>query len=121
MYYCVAKTTGRRTSLNTTSEDEARQIIEAKNNSVRQPILNLQIAKAYIAGSNGGINTRTWQQAIEALTNAKQGANKDRWLRWRCIAPETYRATINSSAARSGSGPAVACMPRNITLRSARS
>ena len=45
MFYCVDKTTGKRTSLQTTNKDEAQQIIEAKNNSVRQPVLNLQIAK----------------------------------------------------------------------------
>ena len=45
MYYCVDKTTGKRTSLQTANQDEAQQIIEAKNNSVRQPVLNLQIAK----------------------------------------------------------------------------
>ena len=31
MFYCVDKTTGQRTSLKTTNPDEARQIIEAKN------------------------------------------------------------------------------------------
>lgn len=81
MYYCVDKTTGKRNSLQTTSEDEARQIVEAKNNAERQPILNLQIAKAYLAGTDNGIKTRTWQQAIEALTATKQGENKERWLR----------------------------------------
>jgi hypothetical protein len=66
MYYLVDKITGKRTSLQTTSEDEARQIVEAKNQAERQPILNLQIAKAYIAGTDSGIMSRTWQQAIEA-------------------------------------------------------
>ena len=72
-------TTGKRTSLGTTSADAARQIIEAKNNSERQPVLNLQIAKAYLAGADNGIATRTWQNAIESLTNTKQGANQQRW------------------------------------------
>ena len=33
MFYCVDKTTGKRTSLKTTNRDEAQQIIEAKNQS----------------------------------------------------------------------------------------
>jgi integrase len=78
-YYCVDTATGKRTSLGTTNADDAKQIIEAKNNSERQPILNLQIAKAYLAGSDNGIKTRTWRQAIEALTNTKHGANQHRW------------------------------------------
>ena len=44
MFYCVDKVTGKRTSLQTTDQDEAQQIVEAKNNSLRQPVLNLQIA-----------------------------------------------------------------------------
>ena len=39
MFYCVDKTTGKRTSLQTTNKDEAQQIIEAKNQAVRQPVL----------------------------------------------------------------------------------
>lgn len=80
MYYAVDKTTGKRASLQTANKDEAQQIIEAKNNAVRQPVLNLQIAKAYLAGIDSGINTRTWQHAIEALMNTKQAANKLRWM-----------------------------------------
>jgi len=78
-YYCVDTKTGKRTSLGTTNADDAQQVIEAKNNSERQPVLNLQIAKAYLAGSDNGITTRTWEHAIEALTNTKQGANQHRW------------------------------------------
>ena len=73
--------TGKRTSLGTANEDDARQIIEAKNHAERQPVLNLQIAKAYLAGTDNGITTRTWQQAMKPLTNTKQDANQERWLR----------------------------------------
>jgi len=79
MFYCVDKTTGKRTSLQTTNADEARQIIEAKNQSERQPGLNLQIAKAYLAGTDNGLTTRTWAQGLDSLTNTKQGANQHRW------------------------------------------
>src|SRR5580704_10300387 len=81
MYYSVDKTTGKRASLGTTNEDEARQLIEARNQAERQPTLNLHIAKAYIAGTDSGVATRTWQQAIEAVINTKQGSNKERWQR----------------------------------------
>jgi integrase len=98
-FYCVDKTTGKRTSLGTPNEDEARQIVEAKNNSERQPVLNLQIAKAYLAGTDNGIATRTWQQAIESLTNTKQGANQHRWrtaARDKAFAPLLPRIIIET-------------------------
>ncbi len=80
-FYCFDKLTMKRQSLHTTSEDEARQIVEAKNNAERQPVLNLQIAKAYLAASDSGITTRTWQNALEALIQNKRGANLERWTR----------------------------------------
>jgi integrase len=78
-FYCVDKTTGKRTSLKTTDADEAQQIIEAKNQAERQPVLNLQIAKAYLAGSDNGVATRTWQNAIDSLIASKLAANQARW------------------------------------------
>jgi integrase len=78
-FYCVDTSTGKRTSLGTANEDDAKQVVAAKNNSERQPVLNLQIAKAYLAGSDKGMTTRTWQNAIESLIGTKQGANQHRW------------------------------------------
>ncbi len=78
-FYCVDTNTGKRTSLRTGNPEQARQIVEARNQAQRQPVLNLQIAKAYLAGTDNGIATRTWHQAIESLTNTKQGANQQRW------------------------------------------
>jgi integrase len=78
-FYCVDKTTGKRTSLKTTNKDEARQIVEAKNQAERQPVINLQIAKAYLAGTDNGIATRTWQNALDSLIATKLGSNQARW------------------------------------------
>ena len=80
-FYCVDTRTGKRTSLRKANEDSAKQIVAAKNQAERQPLLNLQIAKAYLAGTDNGVTTRTWRNALEALTNSKHGANRERWLR----------------------------------------
>lgn len=58
-FYCLDKVTGKRTSLHTSDEEEARQIVEARNQAERQPVLNLQIAKAYLSGTDNGIASRT--------------------------------------------------------------
>jgi hypothetical protein len=81
------------------NQEEARQIVEAKSQSERQPVLNLQIAKAYLAGADYGIATRTWQNAVEALTNTKQGANQERWriaARDKAFAPLMPRIIIET-------------------------
>ena len=76
-FYWVDSKTGKRASLQTCDEDEARQIIHAKNQAARQPVLNLQIAKAYLAGTDSGVQERTWQHAFEALTATKHGAHQE--------------------------------------------
>jgi hypothetical protein len=63
-FYCVDNNTGKRTSLRTGCENEAIQLVQAKNQAERQPILKLQIAKAYLAGSDNSITTRTLQHAV---------------------------------------------------------
>ena len=45
-YYCVDTETGQRSSLGPITEDEAQQVIQAKNQARRQPMLNLQIVNA---------------------------------------------------------------------------
>ena len=91
--YCKDALTGQRTSLKTKDEEEALQIIQAKNQALRQPALNLQIAKAYLSGSDSGINTRTWQEAFEAVIDCKQGPTKERWI---CVSREKAFDLIRS-------------------------
>jgi integrase len=77
-YYCVDTQTGKRTSLQTGSEEEARQLIEAKNQAQRQPVLNLQIAKAYLAAADSNFIRRTWREVMSEFTKVKTGSNRIR-------------------------------------------
>jgi len=98
-FYCVDSETGRRFSLKTKDRDAAEQIVLAKNQSLRQPTLNLQIAKAYLAGTDNGVATRTWQNALESLTNTKHGENQIRWriaARDKALAPLLPRVIIET-------------------------
>src|SRR6267154_1526195 len=80
-FYCVDCETGQRFSLKTKDRDAAAQMVLHKNQALRQPTLNLQIAKAYLAGTDSGVATRTWQNALDALVETKHGATKERWVR----------------------------------------
>jgi len=79
-FYCVDTETGQRSSLSTRDRDAANQIVLAKNQALRQPSLNLQIAKAYLSGSDSGVATRTWQEALETLVQSKADSTKVRWV-----------------------------------------
>ncbi|MGA9777146.1 MAG: hypothetical protein ACLPRE_07490 [Limisphaerales bacterium] len=54
-FYCVDGNTGKRTSLHTSNKGDTKQIDDAKNQALRQPMLNLQIAKACLYGADNGI------------------------------------------------------------------
>jgi hypothetical protein len=52
VFYYEDTTTGKQLSLRTKDEGEANTLLHAKSESFRQPILNLQIARTYMAASD---------------------------------------------------------------------
>ena len=55
-FYCVDRLTKKRTSLQTADRYEADRILHAKNEAAIQPMLNLQIARAYLFGADEAID-----------------------------------------------------------------
>jgi integrase len=78
VFYAVDTLTGQRSSLGTADEVEATRIINAKNEALRQPVLNLQIAKAYLAGADANFVQRTWAETMEEFVKTKTGSNRVR-------------------------------------------
>ena len=97
MVHSTSKTpkpeTRKQESLGTKNRAEATSLLNARNETVSQPQLNLQIAKAYLAGTDSGALTRTWQQALDAIVETKSGSTQDRWRR---AAKETALAGIRN-------------------------
>jgi integrase len=81
MFYIEDTETRKQESLGTKDRAEATALLNARNESVRQPQLNLHIAKAYLAGTDSGVSTRTWQDALNAIVETKSGSTRDRWQR----------------------------------------
>lgn len=82
LFYCVDTETDQRCSLKTRDLDAAEQIVLAKNQALRQPMLNRHIAKAYLSGTDAAMTTRTWQHAFDAIVKRKHhAATRDRWER----------------------------------------
>jgi integrase len=77
--------TGKQKSLGTRERAVAMTVVNARNEAFRQPHLNLQLAKAYLAGTDSGMTTRTWQNAFDAITETKHGSTQ---VRWRCAAKQ---------------------------------
>ena len=80
-FYVEDTQTRKQESLGTKNRAEAVSLLNARNESVRQPQLNLQMAMAYLAGTDSGVSTRTWQNALDAIVESKSGSTRDRWQR----------------------------------------
>ncbi|MBS0663420.1 MAG: hypothetical protein JSR48_09150 [Verrucomicrobia bacterium] len=119
-FYCVDNHTGKRTSLQTSDLRAARQIIAAKNQAESQPALNLQLAKAYLAGTDSQMAKRTWGDALEALAASKQPENQ---RRWRTVAKDQALAALLPKVITETTGEMllkaiqVGCVSTNIYLR----
>lgn len=64
VFYCEDHTTGQQKSLRTRDEAEARRIVQAKNDAVTLPQMNLVMAKTYLSAQNPKMITRTWADVL---------------------------------------------------------
>lgn len=81
VFYIEDTKTRKQESLGTKDRAEATALLNARNEAARQPQLNLLIAKAYLAGTDSGVSTRTWQNAFDAIIEHKRRTTKERWER----------------------------------------
>ncbi len=81
VYYYEDTVTRKQISLHTRDESEATVLLNAKNESFRQPILNLQIARTYLAATDPEVAKRTWQLPMDEMTKTKTGSTLVRYKR----------------------------------------
>lgn len=79
VFYVHDSVTGKQTSLGTKERTEAHRLFNAKNEAVRQPVINLQIARAYLMVSDGMAATRTWKHVMGEIVKLKKGETQRRW------------------------------------------
>ncbi len=65
VFYTEDRTTGQQKSLLTRNENEARKIVQAKNDAVNLPLMNLVMAKTYLAAQDPKLITRTWADVMD--------------------------------------------------------
>src|SRR5208283_1538246 len=69
----------KQSSLKTRDAETARRICHARNEALRQPAINLQIARAYLMASDPDCINRTWQDVMDAVAQTKKGNTLLRW------------------------------------------
>lgn len=77
--YCHDLATGKRESLGTKDCVEAERLVSAKNEALRNPHLNLQIARAFLLGADERLVKRSWDEVFDVIIEAKHGPTQARW------------------------------------------
>jgi hypothetical protein len=72
-FYCEDTQTRKQQSLRTKDPAAAEALIHSKNEAFRQPLLNQQIALAYLSATDSEAAKRTWQFVMDEMTATKRG------------------------------------------------
>jgi integrase len=67
IFYWQENGSVKQGSLKTRDRQAAQQLLNAMNESHRQPSINLQIARAYLAASDARMAQRTWQAVMDEM------------------------------------------------------
>jgi integrase len=80
VYYAFDNLTGNSESLDTRNKQEAERLLHAKNEAHAQPMLNLQMARAYLSATDPAAASRTWEFVYDAILKKVSGPTQSRWL-----------------------------------------
>lgn len=81
VFWCQDNYSGRQESLQTKERAVAERLLHARNEAHQQPIINLQIARAYLLVSDPRIGKRSWQDVMDEMVKLKHGVTRLRWER----------------------------------------
>ena len=84
IFYAQNTQNGKQESLRTRDEATAKTLLHSKNEASRQPILNRQIALAYLSATDAQAANRTWKFVMDEMTATKQGITRHRYnIAWK--------------------------------------
>ena len=84
IYYAQNNQNGKQESLRTRDEAEAKALLHSKNEAARQPILNRQIALAYLSATDPAAAQRTWKYVMGEMLATKTGVTRHRYgIAWK--------------------------------------
>jgi integrase len=78
IYYALDSHTKKKASLRTRNKSEAQRLIAAKNETDRQPQLNLALARTYLAAHDSRQTERTWREVMAEFCTHGKSNSQDR-------------------------------------------
>jgi hypothetical protein len=87
VYYIQENGKNNPRSLATTDKNEARRLLEAENQALQNPAMNLQLGKVYITNADPKMASRTWQAAMDELSSHGKETSQKRCAREAALIP----------------------------------
>lgn len=85
--YCRDLETGKNESLKTSDRALAERLVHAKNEAVREPQVNLALARAYLAATDPHMSKRTWREIMDEYQRHGREVTRQRVARAFASAP----------------------------------
>jgi hypothetical protein len=79
VFWCQDNETGKQATLQTKDRATAERILHAKNEAHQQPVINVQIARAYLMVGDPEAVRRTWRFVMDEIVKLKHGETQRRW------------------------------------------
>jgi integrase len=101
VFYSEDRETGQQKSLKTRDEAEAQRIIQAKNDAVNLPQMNLVMAKTYLSAQDPKMITRTWSDVFTRFcdrSNPKTRMRHERVIRTKAMQFLNSKRLIETTA-----------------------
>lgn len=80
-FYWQENGTAKQGSLRTKNKHDAQRLLNAMNESHRQPIINLSLGRAYLAAHDPKMVTRTWQAVMDEMATHGIPSTRERCAR----------------------------------------
>lgn len=87
VYYAQDSESGKQTSLGTREKRQAERLLLAKNEADEQPLMNLAMARTYLAAHDPKLVMRTWAEVIEVFSSNGRESTRERCHRAFASAP----------------------------------
>src|SRR5436190_1363311 len=78
IFYVEDSETGKKESLQTTDRKEAERLRIARNEAAGNPLLGLNLAKAYLSASDPMLGKRTWSLVMVEFCRHGQDVSRER-------------------------------------------
>ncbi len=79
VFWCQHNATGKQETLRTRDRATAERILNARNEAHEQPVINIQIARAYMMVGDPEFAKRTWQFVMQEIVKLKRDETERRW------------------------------------------